>query len=182
MPCNQLCEFYLFSGGKTESKKRGATEVRAQSHLSLLPPTVTLASNGMFMSVFHWNASHSGKHTKYSLHNISEVIYLLFPVFLKLLYSEQVETDLCYHVSHAFTFHVRAWWKLKRLCVLVDLNFSSVLPFWGDFGQELFCKACHPLVISRTKCENWDGTDFKMGIGTRCSEYIKWSLHKVNGD
>ena len=35
------------------------------------------------------------------------------------LYSEQVETDLC-AACHAFTLHVRAWVKLKRLCVLVD--------------------------------------------------------------
>ena len=34
-------------------------------------------------------------------------------------------------------------------------------------------------MISRTKGENWDGTDFKMEVGTRCSEYSEWTLNKV---
>ena len=57
----------------------------------------------------------------------------LFPIFLpspftrlilskgkvRSLYSEQIKTDLC-AACHAFTLHVPAWGKLKRLCVLVD--------------------------------------------------------------
>ena len=64
---------------------------------------------------------------------------------------------------------------LKRLCGLIKIFLS---PFWGDFGQELFRKACHAYVILRTKGENWDGTYFKMGVGTRCSEYSEWTLHR----
>ena len=45
------------------------------------------------------------------------------------------------------------------------------LGLWGDFGKELFCKARHAFVISQTKTENWDGTDFKMRVGTRYSGY-----------
>ena len=35
------------------------------------------------------------------------------------LHSEQAGIDLC-TTCHSFTLHVRAWGKLKRLCVLVD--------------------------------------------------------------
>ena len=31
-------------------------------------------------------------------------------------------------------------------------------------------------MISRTQGENWDGTDFKMWVGTRFSEYSEWTL------
>ena len=51
------------------------------------------------------------------------------------------------------------------------LSFS----FWGDFGKELFYKACHALIISRI--DNWHGTDFKMGVGTRCSECRERASH-----
>ena len=53
------------------------------------------------------------------------------------------------------------------------------LGLWGDFGKELFCKARHAFVISQTKSENWDGTDFKMRVGTRCSEYREWLLESL---
>ena len=79
-----------------------------------------------------------------------------------------------------FHIHVRAWGKLKRLCDSGDYIFS-VSPFLGDFGQELFCKACHGFVISHTKGNNWDGTDFKIGVGTRCSEYSEWTLYTFFG-
>ena len=46
------------------------------------------------------------------------------------------------------------------------IKFSACFSFWGDFGQELFCEACHAFVISHTKSENWTGTVFKMGVGT----------------
>ena len=35
---------------------------------------------------------------------------------------------------------------------------------------------CHAFVISQTNGENWDGIDFKMGVGRRCSEYSDWTL------
>ena len=50
----------------------------------------------------------------------------------------------------------------KALC-FSWLKFLFVSPFSGDFGQELFCKACHAFVISWTKGENWDGTDLRRG-------------------
>ena len=34
-------------------------------------------------------------------------------------------------------------------------------------------------MISETKAEDWNGTDFKMGVSTRCSECSKWTLHLV---
>ena len=61
-------------------------------------------------------------------------------------------------------------------CVLADVIFSSFLPFEPDFGQELLNKVYHPFVVQRTKGENWDGSDFKMGVGTACSEYSEWPL------
>ena len=39
-------------------------------------------------------------------------------------------------------------------------------PFWGTFRQGLSCKGCHIFVILETKVENWDGADFKIGVGT----------------
>ena len=51
--------------------------------------------------------------------------------------------------------------------------------FWGDFGQELFCKECHAVVISRTKGEHWNATYFRMRVGTRCSEYSEWIFSKA---
>ena len=50
----------------------------------------------------------------------------------------------------------------------------------GDFGQELFCKTSHTLVILRTEGQNWDGTYFKMGLGTRCLECNEWTLTKFD--
>ena len=52
------------------------------------------------------------------------------------------------------------------------LKFLFVSPFWGDFGQELFCNTCNSFVILRAKGENWDETDFKMEVGTGCSEWV----------
>ena len=46
----------------------------------------------------------------------------------------------------------------------------------GDFGQELFCEECHAFVILQTKGENWDRTEFKMGVDTGCSEYSECTL------
>ena len=66
----------------------------------------------------------------------------------------------------------------KALCFSL-CNFLLISPFWGDFGQELFCKTCHAFVISQTKGENWDGTDFKMAVGTSCSEYSEWTLCRL---
>ena len=57
----------------------------------------------------------------------------------------------------------------KALCSSL-FKFLFVSPFWGDFGQELFGKACHAFVISRTKGGNWDRADLKMVGGTRYSE------------
>ena len=56
----------------------------------------------------------------------------------------------------------------KAFCLLIKFLFVS--HYWGNFGQELFCKACHVFVITRMKGENWDGTDFKMAVGRRCSK------------
>ena len=75
--------------------------------------------------------------------------------------------------------------KLKRPCVSGDKS-SLFLPFGGEFGQELFCEVYHAFVISHTKGENWDGTDFKMGVGTlRCwtiftcvFDYVQKSMAK----
>ena len=53
--------------------------------------------------------------------------------------------------------------------------FVFVSLFWGDFGQELFCKACHLFVVLR-KGETWDGTDIKTGVGTSCSECSEKAL------
>ena len=84
------------------------------------------------------------------------------------LYSEQTETDLCVK-CHTFTLHVHAWEKLNRLCVSISgLKFLFDSPFWGNFGQELFCKSVPTFVISQTKDENSDGINFKTGVGTRC--------------
>ena len=47
---------------------------------------------------------------------------------------------------------------------------------WGKFGQELFFKECHALVVKRIKWENWDETNFKVGVGTTYSEYIEWTV------
>ena len=48
------------------------------------------------------------------------------------------ETDLC-AACHAFTLHVRALGKLKRLYVLVDQNFYLFLPFETILGKNCFC-------------------------------------------
>ena len=37
-------------------------------------------------------------------------------------------------------------------------------------------KACRSIAISRTRGENWGGTDFKIGVGATCSECGEWSL------
>ena len=34
----------------------------------------------------------------------------------------------------------------------------------------------YAFVISLTKQVNWDGTDFKVRVGTRCLEYSEWAL------
>ena len=67
----------------------------------------------------------------------------------------------------------------KALC-FSGFKFLFVSLFWGDFGQELFSDECHAFVISRTKGENWDGTDFKMGVTARCSEYNEWILLSID--
>ena len=74
------------------------------------------------------------------------------------MYSKQVETDLCAacQASCACVGETD-----KALC-FSRCNFLFVSPSWGDFGQELFRKACHAFVISRTKGKNWDVTDFSV--------------------
>ena len=57
-------------------------------------------------------------------------------------------------------------WRLNWLCVLNDVNLSWFLIFRGDFGKEFSGKAYQVSVISRTKDENWDKTDLKMGVDT----------------
>ena len=59
------------------------------------------------------------------------MINIIWPFQVRSLYSEQVETDLC-ATCHAFTLHVRALKKLKRLCVLIKifLCFCLLGRFW----------------------------------------------------
>ena len=52
-------------------------------------------------------------------------------------------------------------------------------PFSGDFGQELSFKVWYAFVILRTKGENWDSTDFEVGVGTGCLEYTEETLKSV---
>ena len=65
----------------------------------------------------------------------------------------------------------------KALC-LRCFKFIFVSLFWGGFGQELFRKACHAFVVSRKKGENWDVTNFKMGISTRFQVTVNGLYHK----
>ena len=39
---------------------------------------------------------------------------------------------------------------------------------------------CHAFVISQTEVENLEGTDFKMGDGTRCLEYSELTLSLID--
>ena len=39
---------------------------------------------------------------------------------------------------------------------------------------------CHVFVISQTKVENWEGTDFKMRDGIRCLEYCELTLSIID--
>ena len=55
------------------------------------------------------------------------------------VYSTLVETDL-YAGCHTFTLHVHAWGKQKRLCVLVEIIFSLVLPFGAIMDKNCFVK------------------------------------------
>ena len=51
--------------------------------------------------------------------------------------SEQVETDFPAD-GHAFTLHVHAWGKLKRVCVSHDVIFSLFLLFGTILGKSCF--------------------------------------------
>ena len=71
---------------------------------------------------------------------------------------------------------MRAWGKLKRLCALGDFKTFSLFPPFGAIrGKNCILKRATHLQF-RTKGENWDGTDFNMGDGTRCSEYSEFTL------
>ena len=79
-----------------------------------------------------------------------------------------------FHTSSAYLGETE-----KASCFLL-IEFLFVSPFWDDFEQELFCKGCHAFVLSRIKGENRDGADFKMGVGTRCSEHSEWTSLAFN--
>ena len=58
---------------------------------------------------------------------------------VRLLYSEQVETDLC-AACHDFAFHVHACRRLNRLCILADVVFSSFLSSGAILGKNCLVK------------------------------------------
>ena len=55
-------------------------------------------------------------------------------------------------VPHFHTSRACVGGTEEALCFSL-LKFLLVSLFWGDFGQELFCKLCHTFVISQAKAK-----------------------------